>query len=390
MKSTLAILLLILLGVALGVGTASLRIGSAPWDVKLHEDVKTVSGAAPHAHGPVAKVRVRTTEYDFGVLDMRGGSSHDFVFTNVGDAPLKLASGATSCRCTVSKLDRERIPPGGSGTVTLTWKPINVPGSATQTAKILTNDPDRPVVELTIFGKISATMRLTPSELVFSRLTTGETATDDARLLYYLTEPLKILGHTWSDPATAQFYEAALQPLSAEQLKQEPSVREGWQIKVTVKPGLPQGPSRQTLLLQTNMASSPEVALPIQVMVGSEITVAGPGWDSDNGVLNLGEILSDTGLHRRLILVVRGPQRKEVKFTSVRADPSVLKVTLGQPSPINNGAVVQVPLTIDVPQGSPPVNHLGSEQGKLGKIIVETTHPQVPKLIIRVRFAIEG
>ena len=70
--------------------------------------------------------------------------------------------------------------------------------------------------------------------------------------------------------------------------------------------------------------------------------------------------------------------------------PSVLKVSLGQPSEINNGAVVADAVMIDIPPGSPPVNHLGSEQGKLGEIILETTHPQVPKLRILVRFAVEG
>ena len=43
---------------------------------------------------------------------------------------------------------------------------------------------------------------------------------------------------------------------------------------------------------------------------------------------------------------------------------------------------------IEIPPGSPTVDCLGSEQGKLGEIILESTHPQVPKLRILVRFAV--
>ena len=122
----------------------------------------------------------------------------------------------------------------------------------------------------------------------------------------------------------------------------------------------------------------------------AEIAVVGRGWDPDTGILTLGEVSRRTGIERKLILVVRGPWRKEVEFKPVRVAPSVLKVSLGQRSEINKGAVVQIPLTIDVPKDSPPMNYLGSEQGGLGEIILETAHPQVPKLRILVRFAIEG
>ena len=64
-------------------------------------------------------------------------------------------------------------------------------------------------------------------------------------------------------------------------------------------------------------------------------------------------------------------------------------MSLGQPSEINHGAVVETPLVIEIPPGSPAVNRLGSDQGKLGEIILETTHPRVPKVRILVRLAVE-
>jgi hypothetical protein len=141
-------------------------------------------------------------------------------------------------------------------------------------------------------------------------------------------------------------------------------------------------------VLKTSAGSS--LTLPVEGSVGSEIAVVGHGWDPDTGILSIGEIAGGAGASRQLMLVVRGPLRREVKFKTQRIKPDVLKVLLGPPHEINNGVVVQIPLRIEIPAGSPPANHLGSEQGKLGEILLETSHPQVPTLRILVRFAITG
>ena len=332
---------------------------------------------------------VDKAEYDFGTRDIEASSgSHDFVFTNKGDAPLSLSSGGTSCRCAMSKLGQEKIPPGGLTKVTISWKPVGKPGPYYQTAKINTNDPAQPQITLAVSGRVTAAVRFEPSELVFSRLSVGETSTAESRLFCYRDAPLRILGHTWSDAATARYFDVTQRSLSATELKEEPTAQCGMLVKITWKAGLPAGPVHQALTFQTNTASSP--TLSIEGIIGGEITVVGPGWNPDTGILQIGEVPRNLGTQRRLMLVVRGPMRREITFKPLSVAPSVLRVSLGQPGEINRGAVVQVPLIVDIPPGSPPTNRLGTEQGKLGEIILGTTHTQVPKVRILVRFAIEG
>jgi hypothetical protein len=388
MKTTLLALLAILLGIALGIGVALLRIKAAPWTPDLDRDHGEAAPVGQPAE-PAPKVVIDKISYDFGTLDIASTGSHDFVFSNSGKAPLKLSSGGTSCRCTLSELAQGEIPPGGSTKATVTWKSKDQPGPYEQTATIITNDPDRPQVTLTVSGRITAVVQMLPGELVFSRASSGEAATAEARLLYYLEGSLKITGHEWSDPATARYFEVAMKPLTPDELKEHPSARSGTLITVTVKPGLPEGSFRQKIVFHTNLASSPTLTLPVQGVVGGEIAVVGRGWDPDTGILHLGTIASREGAKRRLMLIVRGPSRKSVTFKPVQIAPDLLKVSLGQPSEINGGAVVETPLVIDVPPDSPTVNRLGSDQGKLGEIILETTHPQVPKLRILVQLAIE-
>ena len=76
-------------------------------------------------------------------------------------------------------------------------------------------------------------------------------------------------------------------------------------------------------------------------------------------------------------------------FKPVKVVPEGLSISLGRPSEVNN-AVTQTPLEIAIPPGSPAQNHLGSEQGKLGQVVLETTHPRVQRVRILVRFAVEG
>ena len=390
MRIFLLTLLTLILGIALGLGAAVVRIQTSPWDPQRDESVAAEEPAPLPPGTPVPKIVVPETSFDFGALDLSANGSHDFVIKNEGTAPLKLTEGGTSCRCTMSKLDKESIPPGGSAKVTITWKPIDRPGPYQQTAKILTNDPAQSQIILTISGRITAAVRFSPTELVFSRLSAGEATSDQAHLFCYLDKPPKILGQKWEDASTASFYEAALEPLPADEVAKEPTAKSGWIVQVKVKPGLPQGPIQQKLILQTDMKSNPSLALPIQGNIGSEIAVVGPRWDPEKGVLWLGEVSGREGIERRLLLVVRGPLRKEVKFKVASVSPAVLRVSLGKPSEINSGTVIQVPLLLDIPPGSRAANHLGSEQGALGEINLETTHPQVPKLRIFVRFAIEG
>jgi hypothetical protein len=47
-----------------------------------------------------------------------------------------------------------------------------------------------------------------------------------------------------------------------------------------------------------------------------------------------------------------------------------------------------MPLTVEVPPGAPDANYLGSP-GKLGEILLETTHPEAKQVRLLVQLAVE-
>ena len=136
MRTAILALLAILLGIALGIGVARLRIRAAPWEPDVDRSSEGTAAPMRQPDAPAPKVVVNQSRYDFNTLDLASAGSHEFVFSNAGKAPLKLAAGQTSCRCTMSSIEEKEIPPGGSTKVKITWKSNDRPGPFEQTAKI--------------------------------------------------------------------------------------------------------------------------------------------------------------------------------------------------------------------------------------------------------------
>ena len=389
MKTILAVILAVILGAVAGVTTAVVRTGATPWG-GADEVPGPTQSPFPAPGSLLPRVAVDEEEYDFGRMDMHAEGTHGFVIENVGDGVLELSGGDTSCRCTVSELEATEIQPGDSAKVTVTWTAENTIGPYRQTAMVFTNDPARPSLTLTVSGRITAAARAVPAELVLSAVPADRLETAQVRVYCYLDEPFDILGLELEDRRTAEYFQLSLEPLPNDRLIEESEATSGRLLNVTLKPGLPQGPFRQKILIRTNLEASPKLVVPIQGSISSDIAIVGRGYDRQNGVLTFGTVSSETGAQRRLMLFVRGAHRKEVKFMPVEITPDLMRVELGEPKEIREGAVTQVPLTVHIPKGSRPANHLGSKQGKLGEILLDTNHPQAPRLRILVQFAVTG
>ena len=64
------------------------------------------------------------------------------------------------------------------------------------------------------------------------------------------------------------------------------------------------------------MATAPEIDLPLFGTVG-EVSLVGPGWSSETGVLDIGVVDGRSVTQRKLIVLARGSNAKEMKFKVV-------------------------------------------------------------------------
>ena len=388
MKAWILVALALIVGLAAGVGTALLRVQMTAPDTEAMLAGRSATGRFALPGEPRPKVVIDETSFDFGAMGDDATNSHSFIFRNEGDGTLTLTKGDTTCRCTLIDLEQTDIPPGESAAVKVQWNAKNLAGPYRQSATIFTNDPDRSRVTLTITGRITAALRVTPSDLVFSHLSVGAPAKGEVRLYCYLPEKLEITGHELKDREGAELFEVTYRPLSPDQLKDEPDVKSGHLVTIAIKSGLPSGAFRQRILLATNLKDSPTVEIPVKGNVDSDISIRGRGWNDKNGVLMIGTVGSRKGAEQTMMLVCRGAYSKEVTYKVAHVTPDLLKVELGKR--VETDKVSLTPLSIQIPKGSHPANHLGSEQGDFGRITIETNHPQVPQLLILVRFAVEG
>ncbi len=90
-----------------------------------------------------------------------------------------------------------------------------------------------------------------------------------------------------------------------------------------------------------------------------------------------------------LYVVVKGPHRHEVRLTPQEVFPDdVLHVSVGEVEELRNGVAVMIPVTVEILAGARSAIHLGSQQGEVGRILLQTNHPKAPTLQLYVSFMV--
>ena len=377
----------VVIGAVLGVGLSVARIHNRPWDGTPNGLNEGDLAAKPAPEGPHPRAVPNQTAFDFGVMDTDTHGKHEFIITNYGDAVLTLQKGDTSCKCTLADLDKTELQPGESAKVTVEWHTKGFLGPYRQTAAVLTNDPTRHRLALSISGRVVAIVRPIPDELALSSLPSTSPHTATVNVFCYKPYPFQITGHEFSDPAIAQAFDVRTEPMPEDQVKAESGATSGHIVHITVKPGLPLGPFQQTITLKTNLPGDRTIPIPVKGTVVGDIRVVGPaGWDSNTNTLYLGTLGSHEEVQRSLMIFIRGSEAKNIKVEIGRREPEFLEATLG--ARITSGDVTRIPLTIRIPKGGGPVDYSGTESAKPGQIVLKTDHPLAKELSIKVRFAI--
>jgi len=421
-----------LLGLGLGSGTAALEMLARPMRVG-DFSAPMFGGGGAASGGPRAVIE--DSDHDFGSMSAGQSGRHRFRITNAGDAPLLLTKGRSSCGCTIAEVGREEIAAGGSGEVTVEWRTKGEGGPFQQQVTVHTNDPRRPDVSLRITGSVVPTWRAIPPSVIFPKLGTNDRQTATVTILTYSQPPPSLEKIALIEPATAACFDVGSRKLSTEELAAvgDPAATGGLLVTLETRPGLPLGHLRQTVQMtlrtgagtvsaseanrsegegragkgssgdrasqESHPSAGPSsiaaatgeiiVEIPVEGMVTGDLAVAGRSWDSTIQAVLLGSVSSRTGLRTEVFLTVKGPHRESVRPILKEVVPSSMKVDIGEAKPVGAGTVRRVPITVTIPPGSPPCNHLGTPQAPPGRIVLETGHPAQPLMEIPVRVSIE-
>jgi len=140
--------------------------------------------ATPHASVP-------ETSFDFGKIYEDRPLTHTFVIQNTGAAPLQIEDVDPDCACTVPQYAKS-IPPGRQGDITLTIKPFSVIHRFKKETKVRLNDPDQPLLVLTMTGVAQPFIEIQPSHIVRLRGASGDDIRGQVRFISHLPTPFKI------------------------------------------------------------------------------------------------------------------------------------------------------------------------------------------------------
>ena len=114
--------------------------------------------------------------FDFGQVKEGETATHQFKFTNTGDAPIVLSQVRASCGCTTPSWTKEPVAPGQTGVITAAYNSAGRPGAFNKTITVLSNAKEASKV-ITIKGVVE------PKPKVVRQLTEEEKATS-ARLTF--------------------------------------------------------------------------------------------------------------------------------------------------------------------------------------------------------------
>ena len=157
-------------------------------------------GALPFPAAAAApQAAVPETAFDFGNITEDQPVTHTFVIKNTGTAPLHIEEVDPDCACTVPKYDKS-IPPGGEGGITLTIKPFSVLHRFKKETKVRLNDPDQPVLYLTMTGVAQPFIEIKPSHIVRLRDVPGDDVRGQVRFISNLLTPFKITEYRTNIP----------------------------------------------------------------------------------------------------------------------------------------------------------------------------------------------
>ena len=94
-------------------------------------------------------------EHDFGTLAEGDKPTYIFAFTNVGDAPVRLANVQPSCGCTTPAYTTEEVQPGGRGEITVEYDSEGRPGEFNKSIAVTAEGAEPSYITLRIRGVVT-------------------------------------------------------------------------------------------------------------------------------------------------------------------------------------------------------------------------------------------
>jgi hypothetical protein len=288
--------------------------------------------------------------HDFGPVEQGVFVRHVFRFRNAGDGDLKIEDIRTPCGCTAALSSEKTVVPGAEGAIGVSLDTAPFTGQKTKTVAVSTNDPARPVSELTVRVNVIPKLIADPPVLYFGKIRPGAGASARVRILSTSGEAIKINHAATVNPAL----EVSAEP---------PSGRgeAGRVLVVRVPPEMLCGRFNDTLRITTAGPESTELDVPVFGSVEGDLLV----WPNQ---VMFGSAVGGRSGTRELRVSNSGP--RPISISGLRVPDFPLDYAV---STVDAGYEYRIVLRL---------KHPGFGLRWQNAVHIYTTHPEEPELIV--------
>lgn len=264
--------------------------------------------AKPAGKGAAApKMEIAPETKDAGTVAK--GQVVEAVFTvkNTGGADLVISDARPSCGCTVASFDKV-IKPGGEGKIQSSVDTKSFSGPISKSVLVVSNDPDRPQMNLFIKALVKPYVDVLPQAFVRFSVIKGDNAGQEVVLISDEKGFRPTIAET-SQP----YVKAEILPAGD---KDKIAGRSGdqYKVRINVTPDAPEGLLNAPIRVATGVAQQPTVEIPVSGIIRPRVSVTPV-------TVNFGNFTAGKDPITRNIIVTNNKPAVPVKVT--RAEVSV-------------------------------------------------------------------
>ena len=235
---------------------------------------------------------------NMGIVDRRQMVEHEFPFRNEGKKTLVIYSMETTCICFTARMKVWEISPGGSGAFIARFEPYLVGGeSYLKSITVRTNDPDEPVLTLSMTATVVDETVLEPKSVLLRDIQSGQPTSAQVKLVQEGKADL----HIKEIQSSSSSISVDVSPLEGE--------KKGYLLNVKIAPDMPEGQFNELVTIYTNykdhlseeeqdgrvLVDYSKLKLPVKGSVSGVISVV-------PRKINFGSVMFDTPARRKLIV----------------------------------------------------------------------------------------
>ena len=151
--------------------------------------------------------------FSLGTISKGDVISHVVTLRNTGKDTLRVSHVDVSCGCTGSMLSSDRIAPGSSGTLSITFNSRNFKGPIHKTVTVNSNAANQPAMVIEFDGTVAEDIGVSPDYIWFQHARVGEPSENPLTVKNEGTTPFTLTGfETDVDGVSAVFPPAPIPP----------------------------------------------------------------------------------------------------------------------------------------------------------------------------------